>query len=159
MSGYPYGNAGGNYPSLYGMANDNYPNYPPNNVVQPPPPLPIYGDYPSSGSIYETNPSSTPFYNNYSTSGYGINQLPGGSNIYPSTPSYGGSMTSPMLDQPLQSYGNIPQRTSYVEEAPPSAFGGLYPSLDTPVAPSNYGVSNNLIFICMISLLIILVLL
>lgn len=124
MSGY--------YPSLHDVADNNYPN----NLAQPPPPLSINGDYPFHGSRYETDPSSTRFDNNNSTSGYGVNQLPGGSNIYPSTSSY------------------QPSQVSHVEEALPLASGGLYPSLDTPAPPSNHGVSDHAIVVSLISLFI-----
>lgn len=108
MSGYPYGNNGGGYPSPYGMNNNGYPGYPGyplNNSFQPPPPVPMYGDSQSYPSPYGITASSMPSNNNYSAPPYGINQMPGNSYGYPPVPSFGGPMPSPMFNQPPQQYG------------------------------------------------------
>lgn len=88
------------YPSLYGVVNNNYPNYPPNNIAQSvPPSLAISGDNQSCGFPYETSAPSVPFNNNYSASNYGTSQLGGSAHGYPQAP--------PMMNQPPQQYGNI----------------------------------------------------
>lgn len=132
MSGYPYNYTGSGYPSPYGTTHNNYPNYPPNNVVQPVrPPLPMYGDHQSRGYPYETPAPSAPFNSNYSAPAYGISHLVGNFHGQPLTP--------PMMNQPPQQYGNVPHQIPYPQEA----SGALYPNLTTPTTSPNYGVSEN----------------
>jgi annexin A7/11 len=139
MSGYPYGNIGGGYPSPYGMNNTGYP---PNNNFQPPPPVPMYGDSQSYTSPYGTTASSMPDINNYSEPPYGINQMPSSSYGYPPIPSFGGPMPSSMFHQPPQQYGgfeNAQRQRPYPEETASSSSGSLYPSLSAPTTSPNYG--------------------
>jgi hypothetical protein len=127
MSGYSYGNPGDGYSSPYGMDNTGYPNYPPNNSFQPPPPVPMYGDNQSCASLYGTYGSSMPSNNNYSAPPYDVSQMPsnnnysappygvsqipgssygyGGDSGYPPAPTQGGQIPSPIFNQPPQQYG------------------------------------------------------
>jgi hypothetical protein len=114
MSGYPYGNAGGGYPSPYGMDNSGYQNYPPNSGFQsPPPPIPLINANQPGAYLYGTAAPSMPNNNNYSTPTYSASQMPGdsygygGGSAYPPPPPSGGQMPSPMFNQPSQQYGGI----------------------------------------------------
>ncbi|CAF0904873.1 unnamed protein product [Rotaria sp. Silwood1] len=148
MSGYPYGNPAGSYPPPYGIGNTGYPNYPPNNNFQlPPPPIPMYADNQSFAPPYGTTTPYMPGNNNYSAAPYNVSQMPtdtygyGGSSNYPPPPPSGGQMPSPMLNQSAQQYegfGNSQYQQPYSQEMPSSVSGGLYPHLSTPAIPSNY---------------------
>ncbi len=151
MSGYPYGNLGGGYPSPYGMDNSGYQNYPPNSGFQPPPPpVPLINGNQPGAYPYGTAAPSMPNNNNYSY-GYGGGnaypppppsggQMPGGSygygggNAYPSPPPSGGQMPGgsygygggSAYPPPPPSGGQMPPP---MFNQPSQQYGGIYESV------------------------------
>ncbi|CAF2146472.1 unnamed protein product [Rotaria magnacalcarata] len=140
MSGYTYGNPAGDYQSTYATGNPAYP-------VYPPPPIPMYVNNQSFASPYGMPTPQMPSYENYLAPSYGGNQTSGNpygyghGNDYQSLPPPGGQISSPMLNQPPQQYGdfgNSQYQQPYPQATASSLSGGLYPNIQSPATQSNY---------------------